>query len=320
MLAQEKQMAVPDSDKLSPNDKMLEAFERWATNGFMGLAHVRDPAELVYRLREWLSGACNCPPPTEGTVNEWLWQMGRRFPTFGSWLMEKLKSNILRGPLNPSALPSSASPSSAAPAADPPTPQLASISQLASSSYNNTASAHYPSQTFSAPSQPCGSLDNSYSSPAPTENWSTITGSAASPLPTNIGPSTIADRYPPYPNRLHSMIGTVPLSSPTSLGECHATGCLGFYSSTHFCLHKRQNSTHCLVPPEWATYGYDIEAAFEKTINLHRELEEIIATPSMTIGSILKEESKVIQALCLWEEAKAVGGKSKILRLKRRKL
>ncbi|KAI8815752.1 uncharacterized protein EV422DRAFT_343392 [Fimicolochytrium jonesii] len=99
MLAEEKPPGSPSQVEpvQSADEKVLEAFERWSGNGFQGLSEVSDPSELITRLSDWLR--TTCPPadvPNDVKLREWLWELGRSFPTFGSWLMDKLKANILR--------------------------------------------------------------------------------------------------------------------------------------------------------------------------------------------------------------------------------
>ncbi|KAI8920102.1 hypothetical protein DFJ77DRAFT_226908 [Powellomyces hirtus] len=347
MLTQERQQPNNESEQLSPNEKMLQAFERWAVNGFMGLAHVSDPAELVGRLRDWLSTTCTYEIPNETTINEWLWQMGRKFPTFGSWLMDKLKANLLRGPVIPSGSASSSASLSTAPAADPPTSSAtpASVTQTSStgtsstwtplsSGYSYPPASYYPVQTYysqyggtpttttsttmtmttTATSEPQNTspitINGWSSSTAPLGTTTTSFSSASASSTLNslggAGGAGGSDAYARYASRWNAIINPGAAQNATPTSECQKAGCEGFYSPNLFCSHKRS----AIIPPEWT--AYDIEATFDRMISFQRELEDLIATPSRTVGCISQDENKVMEALYIWEDAKICGKKTKV--------
>ncbi|KAJ3407116.1 hypothetical protein HDV05_005612 [Chytridiales sp. JEL 0842] len=87
-LTQERQRHLKEA-----RDRVFEAFQSWASNGFTGLDTVKGPAELVEKLYIWVKppGATqfNSTPVTTADISEWLVTLGSIYPLIGEWISVK---------------------------------------------------------------------------------------------------------------------------------------------------------------------------------------------------------------------------------------
>ncbi|KAI9096613.1 hypothetical protein DFS34DRAFT_147988 [Phlyctochytrium arcticum] len=299
------------------SQQIYQIFEQWAGNGFAGLSQMRDADELIYHVMDWLMTAFNCAPPSTSAINDELWFLGRHFPEFGTWMIDKLKRNVFRRPVTPSPFAS-------------PTPQALlyrndSPSLTPPRSYHSTPTVSTPTLHPLIPIQsympahsrsrspPCCRAspvydkehhpDVPYNSPAlprwPRTHHAQDFRPSLHPLHRNSPPN-----FTSYP----------PPHGPTAYRD--KTRSEGSYPSrsrnvpyTRRCTSPRISSQRTPATASqsiWSIYGYDIETTFRKTLVLHREFEDLIATPCNYVGRIPRDESRVTQALTAWEEAQSL--------------